>query len=61
MASVNGNNKANFILTRINSKDINSLENLVEFFKANCDYSSFYVEGIDFNQIAGKLTSSSKI
>ena len=54
----NKNNKSNFLLTRINAKEINSIDNMIEFLKENCDNKSFYVEGIDFNLFSGKRTSS---
>ena len=61
VTSINNNNKSNFLLTRINSKEINSIENMMEFLKINCDNKSIYVEGIDFNLFSGKKTSSSNL
>jgi hypothetical protein len=61
VVSLNQNSKSNFLLTRINSNEIISLDNFVEFLKENCDNNSFYLEGIDFNLFAGKSTSSGKL
>lgn len=55
----NSYNKNNFILTSINSTPIKSLDSLLEFFKANCDLESIYVEGVDFNSYSSRISSQS--
>ena len=44
-------------MTAINSIPIKNINDLVEFFKKNCELESIYVEGIDFNIFSGKLNS----
>jgi len=44
-------------LTAINSIPIRNINDLVEFFKKNCELESLYLEGIDFNIFSGKLNS----
>jgi hypothetical protein len=44
-------------LTAINSIQIKNINDLVEFFKKNCELESIYLEGIDFNIFSGKLSS----
>ena len=44
-------------MTAINSIPIKNVNDLVEFFKKNCELESIYLEGIDFNIFSGKLNS----
>ena len=44
-------------MTAINSIPIKNINDLVEFFKNNCELESIYLEGIDFNIFSGKLNS----
>src|SRR5690349_15460999 len=55
--SVSNNNKNNYILTSINSNRIHSLDELIAYFKNNCENESIYVEGIDFNVFSGSLSA----
>lgn len=44
-------------MTAINSIPIKNINDLIEFFKKNCELESIYLEGIDFNIFSGKLNS----
>jgi S1-C subfamily serine protease len=59
ISAKNSGSKNNYILTSINSKQIKSIDSLVDYFKSNCELESIYVEGVDYNAFSNKMTSQS--